>query len=123
VPDSASSSISRHNKFQTNPYVAMSSIKRSDKRQVRLSREEPFPCWAWYGLGLFTDLKEADRKPFRRWLLKKNKGLPEAEKWPFKQLQIPKGYERREEIFALKDHFNWALKVAFAKTAVHGKKG
>lgn len=88
-----------------------------------LGRMEPFPSWEWYGLGLFADLPEEEREPFKQWLIEQNKRLPESERWPFVQLKIPDGYERHEDIFALKDHFHWALKMAFAKTAAHGEIG
>ena len=97
----------------------MKDKKSKAPRRPTLGREEPFPSWEWYGLGLFADLPEAEREPFLQWLLKQNKSRPESERWPFMQLQLPVGYERHEDIFALKDHFHWMLKMAFAKTAAH----
>jgi len=56
--------------------------------EPRIGREEPFPCWAWYGIGLFSDLPEVDREPFRKWLLKTNKERPKAEQCPQRQLDL-----------------------------------
>jgi hypothetical protein len=84
----------------------------------RIGREEPFPCLAWYGLALLSDLPEADREPFRLWLLKRNKNLPEAERWPFVHLKVPTDLRPPilvEDIFAISDHTRWELAVAFAR--------
>jgi len=96
----------------------MGNNKPKRPRSPTLGREEPFPCWEWYGLGLFADLPEADREPFRKWLLKRNDSLPEAERWPFRQLRLPEGFERHEDIFSLSDHTRWVLKAAFERSRV-----
>jgi len=87
----------------------------SQQSHITFLRKEPFPCWTWYGLGLFADLPEADRAPFRQWLLRNNKTVSKDQRWPFQQLKLPAGFERREDLFALKDHLRWELEVAFAK--------
>jgi hypothetical protein len=95
----------------------------SVKSQVLLSRDEPFPCLAWYGLALISDLPEADREPFRQWLLARNRGLPKADQWPFK-LQIPPDYEppiHNEDLCRIRDHTQWIIKMAFAQNAESSK--
>ena len=87
------------------------------KLHVRLSRDEPFPCLAWYGLALISDLPEADREPFRRWLLAGNRGLPKADRWPFK-FQIPSDYDppiQNEDLFRIRDHAKWIIEMAIAQ--------
>lgn len=92
----------------------------SKQSQLRSPRKEPFPCWAWYGLGLFADLPERDRAPFRKWLLRNSESLPQCERWPFLHLKLPDGFERHEDLFALKDHLHWELEAAFAKPPKSG---
>jgi hypothetical protein len=87
----------------------------SNQPSVGPAREEPFPCWAWYGLGLFADLPEGDRDPFRQWLLRRNDRLTKDEQWPFRRLKLPEGFECHEDIFALRDHLFWEFAVAFRK--------
>jgi hypothetical protein len=98
--------------------------KSKPKAIPSIGREEPFPCWAWYGIGLFRDLPEADRKPFREWLLKMNKYRSESEQWPLRHLKIPTEFESPvlvEDIYLLKHHTPWVFEVASRKSAREGQ--
>jgi hypothetical protein len=98
--------------------------RKSNKPSRPLSREEPFPSLSWYGLALISDIfPESDREPFRQWLIQRNKNLPKADQWPF-NFQIPPDYDppiHNEDLYKIRDHTQWIIKMAFAQNAKSSK--
>lgn len=80
-----------------------------------LSRDEPFPCLRSFGLALISDMPESEREPFKRWLLRRNKYVPQSKRWPF-NLAIPADYDPPiglKDLCRTSDQQEWWIEKAF----------